>query len=1492
MKKLTFLFLMMMAYIATSFAQVEAGKSYRFKDVATNQYLTARNHTEHATGAFGGVGTTSFSETNEDQIFVVEQSGSNFKLKTKTGYYIYAHEWNVDALSNKSSEVKFSTKNSGYAMQINNTVKGGFHYVKNEYVSSGSGYYIFGDVTAVSNAAVWQIEEVIEMVERTVTVQTNNDDWGTVTGGGTSANAIEITATPNSGYRFLYWQDEEGAKIYEASYNDMSASDKTYTAYFAEITNLDGKSYRLKNVKSGYYMAFTSYNTYDPTVYNSGTSGMSQVALNEESQDQIFTFEATSDGKYYMKSASGYYVYCMAWYCHAEASNKTVFTLTQDANDNWTIYQASAYQPISPNDPSKQHYGYLGPQSDNANTTVYNNDPETSEYIKWEFSFVPTVEPAYVVTVSVNDDAMGTADKQAGENDTYTLTATAKNGYEFVNWTVEGEVVSTEATYTFTAEADVAVVANFQIVAEWPATMALIETAETLAANEGVGYPNAETKAAFQAIINAAKANSTIEQVEILETAIEAYYNATDIEMPVAGNVYAFVVARSESDLMYIYNNEGTLALAAYDGTSALPESAYFTAGTSNDKLTFQSVADNKYMAIPQPAVSWLTNNSVSGLESEVTLVSEFEVLKLQSGMNDYVQASEEQLFGMVYLFGSRGNRTDNGNSEPGVIIVNSANGFDKSNNPMCGYNGTNFFTSAIRIVEVSYTPVYAVSATASPANAGEVTISATEVEENGTVELTATANTGYEFVNWTVEGVEVSDEASFTATVTAETAYVANFVAQEFTITYIVDGEEYATETYAYGEVVTPQAAPAEKEGYTFSGWSEIPETMPAENVTVTGTFAVNSYNIVYYVDGEVYQTQSVEYGATINAIAEPTKDGYTFSGWSEIPETMPAEDVEVTGTFAVNSYDIVYYVDGEVYQTQSVEYGATVTPVAEPTKDGYTFSGWSEIPETMPAENVTVTGTFAVNSYDIVYYVDGEVYQTQSVEYGATVTPIAEPTKDGYTFSGWSEIPATMPAENVTVTGSFTIVIKENVEVTDENKEENANATYANVTVANEKVWDIKANTISADKVSVSVSATGTAPQIKIEDGGQVTAALEVNRVVKKGEWAMMALPFAVDLANVTVNGVAAQNNVNIKVMVYDAAKRANESIELWTKSGWVDLQGTTIAANQGFAVAVNAQNGDEQTVTFASAPQTYDGADKAVALDRHASAVNEGADADWNFFGNPTLANAEKGTGYALYIYNAEDDSYDEYASSDAVTCQPYAAMFVQSADDFNSLNFSAGTAGALADANGVYGEMQFSLNGEDEARVVLSDEASEEYVRNEDALYFAAPNANLAQLYIVKGNIKMAVSEQPELSESIALGYKAAKAGEQTLTLTSLPDNASVVLKDNVTGDEVALTVGDSYTFESAAGTFNNRFVVTTTDLTGIAQATANGEIKVVVNGDDINVYGAEAGTEVVAYTTNGTVVASAVAEEGVTTLSTSANGVIIVKVANTAVKVIK
>ena len=240
------------------------------------------------------------------------------------------------------------------------------------------------------------------------------------------------------------------------------------------------------------------------------------------------------------------------------------------------------------------------------------------------------------------------------------------------------------------------------------------------------------------------------------------------------------------------------------------------------------------------------------------------------------------------------------------------------------------------------------------------------------------------------------------------------------YKLTYEVDGKEYKTYEVEYGSAITPEKEPS-KEGYTFSGWSDIPETMPAHDVTVKGTFIPNKYKLTYEVDGKEYKTYEIEYGLTITPEKEPSKEGYTFSGWNDIPETMPAHDVTVKGTFTINTYKLAYVVDGKEYKTYEIEYGSTIIPEKEPSKEGYTFSGWSDIPETMPAHNVTVKGTFTINTYKLTYEVDGKEYKTYEVEYGSAITPEKEPSKEGYTFSGWSDTPETMPAHDVTVKGSF---------------------------------------------------------------------------------------------------------------------------------------------------------------------------------------------------------------------------------------------------------------------------------------------------------------------------------------------------------------------------------------------------------------------------------------------------------------------------------------
>ncbi|WP_305156729.1 InlB B-repeat-containing protein, partial [uncultured Duncaniella sp.] len=96
----------------------------------------------------------------------------------------------------------------------------------------------------------------------------------------------------------------------------------------------------------------------------------------------------------------------------------------------------------------------------------------------------------------------------------------------------------------------------------------------------------------------------------------------------------------------------------------------------------------------------------------------------------------------------------------------------------------------------------------------------------------------------------------------------------------------------------------------------------MPASDVTVTGTFTVNTYNLIYMLDGAEYKRLEVAYGEKLTAEAAPEKEGHTFSGWEGLPETMPASDVTVTGSFTADTYTLTYVVDGEVYKTFQFAY------------------------------------------------------------------------------------------------------------------------------------------------------------------------------------------------------------------------------------------------------------------------------------------------------------------------------------------------------------------------------------------------------------------------------------------------------------------------------------------------------------------------------------------------------------------------------------------
>ena len=242
------------------------------------------------------------------------------------------------------------------------------------------------------------------------------------------------------------------------------------------------------------------------------------------------------------------------------------------------------------------------------------------------------------------------------------------------------------------------------------------------------------------------------------------------------------------------------------------------------------------------------------------------------------------------------------------------------------------------------------------------------------------------------------------------------------YNIIYKVDGEIYETETYAEGASITPIAAPT-KEGYTFSGWDSVPSTMPEYDVEVNGNFTINQYTVTFKVDGEVYKTFTQDYGSTVSIPAAPTKEGYSFSGWQNVASTVPAQDVTYEANFTVNNYTLKFVADGTVVSEKSVDYGSAITAPNAPAKTGYTFVSWGNVAATMPANDVTYTAQYSINQYIITFKVDGEVFKTLTQDYGSTISIPAAPTKEGYSFSGWQNVVKTVPAEDVVYEANFTV-------------------------------------------------------------------------------------------------------------------------------------------------------------------------------------------------------------------------------------------------------------------------------------------------------------------------------------------------------------------------------------------------------------------------------------------------------------------------------------
>lgn len=199
----------------------------------------------------------------------------------------------------------------------------------------------------------------------------------------------------------------------------------------------------------------------------------------------------------------------------------------------------------------------------------------------------------------------------------------------------------------------------------------------------------------------------------------------------------------------------------------------------------------------------------------------------------------------------------------------------------------------------------------------------------------------------------------------------------------------------------------------YKSLGFTQVPKRYAITFVTGSGATTINPIEL--------------EVGSTVTAPADPTRPGYTFNGWvPAVPSTMPANDVECVAQWTPNQYTITFNSNGGSDVSPITQnYGTSVTAPANPTREGYTFAGWNPaVPSTMPVDGATCVAQWTPKQYTITFNSNGgSDVSSITQDYGTSVSAPANPTKVGYTFDHWDPaVPGTMPLSGLTCNAQWT--------------------------------------------------------------------------------------------------------------------------------------------------------------------------------------------------------------------------------------------------------------------------------------------------------------------------------------------------------------------------------------------------------------------------------------------------------------------------------------
>ena len=289
-----------------------------------------------------------------------------------------------------------------------------------------------------------------------------------------------------------------------------------------------------------------------------------------------------------------------------------------------------------------------------------------------------------------------------------------------------------------------------------------------------------------------------------------------------------------------------------------------------------------------------------------------------------------------------------------------------------------------------------------------------------------APSKTGYVFTGWDpAVGVMGTEDVSFNAQFTAG-AVSYKVETYEMDVNGAYGAATVKTVPATTGEAVS--VTPETREGFTVADNSVLSGTVEADSSLVLKVYySRNQYKLsVDGVESDVY------YGAALNIAAPAAREGFTFTGWNvEVPANMPAENLTLVSQWSENDADYSAYnaavsaakaKQGEenydkmyTAETRDALAGALAIKVA-----GKKYSEQSDVDAATKAINDAVAA-LEVMTYNAIFTVDGVQYEVVPTKVGEQIVAPKDPAKEGYVFKGWDKEVGKMGVEDITFTAQF---------------------------------------------------------------------------------------------------------------------------------------------------------------------------------------------------------------------------------------------------------------------------------------------------------------------------------------------------------------------------------------------------------------------------------------------------------------------------------------